>query len=475
MLLLAVFVSAWAVYGAARQIRQDGRSGYRSWRQRMRDRASEIRSNRKAPRLQRYAVLGTDKTVTTARVVGRGARKLHRSAAAGARWGMAEGAERARERDELRAVQRDIDAEADRARRVGESEPSEVYHELHRRFYDTEARIRSHREARGSRQHRGDAGPGPRMVDGELRFGADPEDPNGVAECLRCVGGAVLADGEICPDCQRRQRVRNQWHDRDNRSAGEWFAERRKAQRAQRRSVKQAAAAGDEAAWQVAVDAEAQTKRGDWGVQPPPGRHDSIYDEVVDERGFDPARDADLAEIRQLLDRTDGWGAPAPEPAAVEVTDPVGIPAQREDPASVPLPSGVAPDISLPSEHRNAPMQTAGASNGRRATNPLGGKIMTAAVNGEAVNIAAARDALDQLKQLGEQAGEAVETLSASLSGARIDSETLSEVSEIAEAAEGIVASAEKAREGLDSRHALMEEAVNETGDVADLEFYRSG
>jgi len=92
---------------------------------------------------------------------------------------------------------------------------------------------------------------------------------------------------------------------------------------------------------------------------------------------------------------------------------------------------------------------------------------------GEAVNIAAARAALDAIVAAANQAVGAIDNLSASMHSADLDTDTLSEVATVLEAASAMQAAAAKARSGLDDRHAVMEEAVNTTPHAAKTDFYR--
>lgn len=114
---------------------------------------------------------------------------------------------------------------------------------------------------------------------------------------------------------------------------------------------------------------------------------------------------------------------------------------------------------------------------GRPAEEPTqeqegGGPSMTSP-NGEAVNIATVRETLQAIVQTAEQASSVIDNLSASLSGADIDPQTLGEVSEILDAAAALKAAATQALQGLDTRHAAMEEAVNATPHAAKTDFYR--
>jgi len=107
---------------------------------------------------------------------------------------------------------------------------------------------------------------------------------------------------------------------------------------------------------------------------------------------------------------------------------------------------------------------------------PSGGEAMnspTVDSTGEAVNIAAARAALDAIVQAADQAVGTIDNLSASMQGADMDADTLGDVAAVLEAATAMHAAAAKARSGLDDRHAVMEEAVNTTPHAAKTDFYR--
>lgn len=92
---------------------------------------------------------------------------------------------------------------------------------------------------------------------------------------------------------------------------------------------------------------------------------------------------------------------------------------------------------------------------------------------GEAPNIEAARDALSALQAEADRTVARVDQLSASLQSADLDPQTLSEVAEVLEAADAMKTAAHKALSGLDSRHGLMEEAVNSTAHAAKTDWYR--
>lgn len=104
---------------------------------------------------------------------------------------------------------------------------------------------------------------------------------------------------------------------------------------------------------------------------------------------------------------------------------------------------------------------------------PEGERTVSVTTTGEAPNIEAARQTLKAIAEEAEQANTAIDSLSASLASADMDSQTLQEVSEILEAADGLKTAADQAVAGMDSRHQVMEEAVNSTPHAAKTEFYR--
>jgi len=129
-----------------------------------------------------------------------------------------------------------------------------------------------------------------------------------------------------------------------------------------------------------------------------------------------------------------------------------------------------------PAGHAARIDQDAGHPAGERQAPPTQGGSMTSPTvdsAGEAVNIAAARAALDAIVKAADQAVSTIDNLSASMHGADMDSDTLSEVAAVLEAATAMQAAASKARNGLDDRHAVMEEAVNATPHAAKTDFYR--
>ena len=93
--------------------------------------------------------------------------------------------------------------------------------------------------------------------------------------------------------------------------------------------------------------------------------------------------------------------------------------------------------------------------------------------SGEAPNIEAARSALTAINQTAAQAVTAIDNLSASLAEAEMDPATLGEVADILDAANALKAAAVKALAGMNSRHAVVEEAINSTPHVAKKEFYQ--
>lgn len=92
---------------------------------------------------------------------------------------------------------------------------------------------------------------------------------------------------------------------------------------------------------------------------------------------------------------------------------------------------------------------------------------------GEALNIDQARQTLKEIYSASSEFVSTVDTLQASLASADLDPQTLGEVAEILDAAQATQAAAEKAVQGLDARHAHMEEAVNATPHPAKTEFYQ--
>lgn len=148
--------------------------------------------------------------------------------------------------------------------------------------------------------------------------------------------------------------------------------------------------------------------------------------------------------------------APAPDP------DP--------DPTLSPRETEVAGDGEIGSSAFRTPGHPAGHTSHAQ---PEGETAMSIPTTGEAPNIQAAREALKAIAEEAEQTNTAIDSLSASLASADMDSQTLQEVSEILEAADNLKAAADHALAGLDSRHQVMEEAVNSTPHAAKTEFYR--
>ena len=97
---------------------------------------------------------------------------------------------------------------------------------------------------------------------------------------------------------------------------------------------------------------------------------------------------------------------------------------------------------------------------------------MSFSTSGEALNIDQARQTLKEIYTAASEFVSTVDNLQASLASADLDPQTLGEVAEILDAAQITQSAAEKAVQGLDSRHAHMEEAVNATPHVAKTEFY---
>lgn len=98
---------------------------------------------------------------------------------------------------------------------------------------------------------------------------------------------------------------------------------------------------------------------------------------------------------------------------------------------------------------------------------------MASLTTGEAPNIEAARGALQALRAEAEQTVARVDQLSASLQSADLDPQTLGEVAEVLEAADGLKTAADKVFNGMQSRHGVMEEAVNSTPHSAKTDWYK--
>lgn len=105
--------------------------------------------------------------------------------------------------------------------------------------------------------------------------------------------------------------------------------------------------------------------------------------------------------------------------------------------------------------------------------NGTGALVMVSATTGEAPNIEAARTVMQALRTEAEQTVSRVDQLAGSLQSANVDAQTLGEVAEVLDNADAMKAAADKALAGLQSRHAVMEEAVNSTPHAANTDWYR--
>lgn len=126
---------------------------------------------------------------------------------------------------------------------------------------------------------------------------------------------------------------------------------------------------------------------------------------------------------------------------------------------------------AAPGSATKTPGQPAGDA--MQAQPEQGGTPVSVPTTGEAPNIEAARDALKAIADQAEETNTTIDQLSASLTSADMDPDTLGEVSEILEAADNLKTAAANALAGLDNRHQVMEEAVNSTPHAAKTEFYR--
>jgi hypothetical protein len=93
--------------------------------------------------------------------------------------------------------------------------------------------------------------------------------------------------------------------------------------------------------------------------------------------------------------------------------------------------------------------------------------------SGEVTNIEDTRSTLASIAQSAQGFESRVDTLSANLQSANMDSETLNEVMAILEAASATRTAAFKALSGMNQRHGAMEDAVNSTPQAAKTEFYK--
>jgi len=151
MIVLAMLIAWYAVYGAGRQVVVDAREGVRFTRERAVRRVGEIRKDRKAPRVKRMAATGAVWTGQGAGVVWRGARHTGRTITTGVRWGAGEGRERHRERVELGEVQARIGELGDRETDAGITDETPEYTALHEEFYALRDQHRADRAGRAGR------------------------------------------------------------------------------------------------------------------------------------------------------------------------------------------------------------------------------------------------------------------------------------------------------------------------------------
>ena len=151
MIVLAMLIGWYAVYGAGRQVVTDGREGIRNTRERAVRRVGEIRKDRRASRVKRVAATGAVWTGQGAGVVWRGARHTGRSITTGVRWGAGEGRERHRERVELGEVQTRIGELGDRETDAGITDETPEYAALHEEFYALRDQHRADRAGRAGR------------------------------------------------------------------------------------------------------------------------------------------------------------------------------------------------------------------------------------------------------------------------------------------------------------------------------------
>ncbi len=131
--------------------------------------------------------------------------------------------------------------------------------------------------------------------------------------------------------------------------------------------------------------------------------------------------------------------------------------------------AGLAAYLSDP-DSRRADM---GASGGTAAVNATADGTPAAERRGEAQGIQAARTALRAIAATADDAAGSIGVLAASLADADMDPATLAEVADILEAASELRGAADKAVDGLNRRHAQIEQAVNATPHVAKTSFYR--
>lgn len=111
VLLLAVLIATWALYGTGRQIGQDARTGLGSARARATERSAAIRANKRTPKWKRRGYTAAHHTGKLTGATARGVRYAGRSAWTGAKWGVGEGRTRFAERGELREARPLSDAD----------------------------------------------------------------------------------------------------------------------------------------------------------------------------------------------------------------------------------------------------------------------------------------------------------------------------------------------------------------------------
>ena len=131
--------------------------------------------------------------------------------------------------------------------------------------------------------------------------------------------------------------------------------------------------------------------------------------------------------------------------------------------------AGLAAYLSDP-DSRRADM---GAPGGIAAVNATADETPAAERRGGAHGIQAARTALRAIANTADDAASLIGVLAASLADADMDPATLAEVADILEAASELRGAADKAVDGLNRRHAQIEQAINATPHVAKTSFYR--
>jgi hypothetical protein len=114
-----------------------------------------------------------------------------------------------------------------------------------------------------------------------------------------------------------------------------------------------------------------------------------------------------------------------------------------------------------------------GAHGGTAAPNATAHEAAAAERSGGAQGIQAARTALRAIAKTADNAASSIGVLAASLADADMDPATLAEVADILEAAGELRGAAEKAGDGMNRRHAQIEQVINATQHVAKTSFYR--